>query len=463
MTSTVLVRKTVFRAVLPALLILSLLVAAVPAEARKNKSYDENNRYAALVIDASTGQVFYEKNADKPLHPASLTKIMTLLMVFEALEQGRLSLRDRIYVSKYAAGMPASKLGLQPGSSIRVQDAIYALVTLSANDVSAAIGEHLGGSERGFARMMTARAQELGMQQTRFVNASGLNNPQQITSARDMATLARFVITTYPHYYRYFSRQNFSYGGRNYNNHNRLMEKYPGMDGMKTGYVAASGFNLVASAVRNDRRLIGVVFGGRSAQSRNDRMAGLLDAAFAKARALPSERVLMASATQPAVIPEAKPKLLLAAAADAPVPPRKPGLLIAAGAINKYAPAAFQASADATGIPNLLSGIEPAGTAPAETLASAAGNNNGSFLSGDLPAWAVQVGAFSSRAATDKALHDSMKKLPVKYASLNPIIAPLKTQDGWVFRARLHGLSEDEVPNVCRYLADCVAVAPRNN
>ena len=483
-------KKAVFRVILPALLIISMVASAGPAEARKKKSSGENNRYAAFVIDATTGQVLFERNPDKVLHPASLTKVMTLLMLFEAIDSGKVTLRSRIPISKHAASMPASKLGLKAGSSIKVEDAIYALVTLSANDISAAIGEYLGGTESGFARMMTARAKTLGMNKTRFMNASGLPNSQQVSSARDMATLARFVISTYPNYYRYFSKTNFSYNGRSYHNHNRLMGKYAGMDGMKTGFVNASGFNLVASAVRNDRRLIGVVFGGRTAQSRNDHMANILDAAFERARSLPKDRVLMASANGAPGMPQAKPVVRNAApspqilrladnaqqpslsaqqvvitSADAPVlnapslnaplPPRKPGLLVAAGQINKYMqPVAFSDAPPKEDIPNLLSDIEPAASAQAA---------NTSFMAGDLPAWAIQVGAFSSRAATDKALQDSMQKLPVRYASLSPIIAPLKTSDGWVFRARLHGLSKDDAQSACRYLRDCVAVAPQNN
>ena len=484
-------KKAVFRVILPALLIISMVAAAAPAEARKKKSSGENNRYAAFVMDANTGQVLFERNPDKVLHPASLTKVMTLLMLFEAIDSGKVTLRSRIPISKHAASMPASKLGLKAGSSIKVQDAIYALVTLSANDISAAIGEYLGGTESGFARMMTARAKTLGMNKTQFMNASGLPNARQVSSARDMATLARFVISTYPNYYRYFSTTNFSYNGRSYHSHNRLMGKYAGMDGMKTGFVNASGFNLVASAVRDDRRLIGVVFGGRTAQSRNDHMAEILDAAFKRVRSLPKDRVLMASATQG--MPQAKPVLrnaapspqilrladnaqqpslsapqvvitsadapaLNAPSLSAPLPPRKPGLLVAAGQINKYMqPVAFSDAAPKEEIPNLLSHIEPASAPSAARVADT------SFMSGDLPAWAIQVGAFSSRAATDKALQDSMQKLPVRYASLSPIIAPLKTSDGWVFRARLHGLSKDDAQSACRYLRDCVAVAPQNN
>jgi D-alanyl-D-alanine carboxypeptidase len=511
LTTFLALKKAIFRVCIPVLLICALLASAGPAEARKKKNTGENNKYAAFVMDAHTGQVFFERHADKPLHPASLTKVMTLLMLFEAIESGKVSLRDRIPISQHAASMPASKLGLKAGSSIRVEDAIYALVTLSANDISAAIGEYLGGTERGFARMMTARAKTIGMNKTRFMNASGLNHPQQISSARDMATLARFVITTYPNYYRYFSRTNFTYNGRNYHNHNRLMGKYDGMDGMKTGFINASGFNLVASAVRGDRRLIGVVFGGRTAQSRNNHMAEILDAAFKRARSLPKDPVLMASASgaQPPILKQkniaaetapvqtaqvlrmdergagpaiSAPNVIITSAdapvANIPTPGRKPGLLVAAGQINRYISPSSSAApsygssfnaAPADPVP-VLTALAPETTseitsepASLSRIEPAAASAPSSFMAGDLPAWAIQVGAFSSRAATDKALHDSMRKLPVKFASLNPIIAPLKTPDGWIFRARLHGLSKDEAQSACRYLRECVAVAPQHH
>ena len=172
-----------------------------------------------------------------------------------------MSLKERVYISKHAASMVPSKLDLPAGSSIKVRDAIYALVTKSANDVAVALAEHIAGSERNFAKKMTRRAKQLGMHSTRFVNASGLHDPRQISTARDMAKLARTVIVNYPSYYRYFSRASFSYRGKTYKNHNKLLGSYAGMDGMKTGYIKASGFNLISSAVRGNRRLIGVVFG----------------------------------------------------------------------------------------------------------------------------------------------------------------------------------------------------------
>lgn len=451
-------------------LVAGLILAPVHADARSKKARKstENHKYAAIVLDADSGQILSESGADKRLHPASLTKIMTLLLTFEALDQGRLSLHDRIYISRHAATMSPSKLGIKPGSSIRVQDAIYAVVTKSANDISVALAEHLAGSESNFARRMTAKAQALGMNSSRFVNASGLHDVRQISTARDMAKLARYVILNYPQYYRYYSTNTFTYAGQTMHNHNRLMEKYQGMDGMKTGYVAASGFNLVASAVRNNHRLIGVVFGGRSSQSRNTQMASLLDAGFQKVKSIPQDqgRLLMASLDTPSEPANAAAEIEInenqTAKEYAPVPARKPGILLAAAALNKINPAAMQdASAQNPG--NIVPAVLKTQEQSSETvLANAEPETKDVAPPTGLAAWAIQVGAFTSRAATDKALHDSMQKLPVKYASLSPTIAPMKTSEGWLFRARLHGLSKNEAFSACSYLNECVPVAPKN-
>ncbi len=241
-----------------------------------------NPKYASIVIDADTGQVLSQSNADKILHPASLTKMMTMLMIFDGLQHGTIRLNDKISISSHAASMQPSKLGLPVGSTIRVEDAIKALATKSANDIAAAVAEFIGGSEENFGRQMTLKAQAMGMTRTRFVNASGLHDPRQVSTARDMARLSLILIKQYPAYYHYFSTKNFTYRGKSYHSHNRLMSTYEGMDGLKTGYILASGFNLAASAKRQNRRLVGVVFGGKTWKSRNDHMASLLDRGFAK-------------------------------------------------------------------------------------------------------------------------------------------------------------------------------------
>ncbi|MCB1562695.1 MAG: D-alanyl-D-alanine carboxypeptidase [Alphaproteobacteria bacterium] len=431
---------------------------------------ESNPRYASIVMDADTGIILHQRYADKKLHPASLTKVMTLLMVFEALDRGKLRLNDRVRISEHAASMVPSKLDLPVGSSIRVQDAINALVTKSANDVAVALAEHIGGTEPIFAQMMTRKAQSIGMSQTLFRNASGLHDPAQITTARDMAKMARYVINNYPEYYRYYAQASFTYQGHTYRNHNRLMSSYDGMDGMKTGYIQASGFNLIASAVRNNRRVIGVVFGGRTAQSRNTHMASLLDTAFGKLNEI---RV---------------------AGAQVPLPPRKPGILTAMAALDK-------AEQTAPALEDVQSGLQkwasvntsfedkfsallgegdydPASRRRIETgliaIAAYRGETTDALLQQNAPkqnvrtasyspaSWGVQIGAFESRAATDKALHRALKQIPGPYAAAaNPVIAPLKTDEGWLFRARLGGFTKEDAEKLCGYLHECLPVALR--
>jgi D-alanyl-D-alanine carboxypeptidase len=246
---------------------------ATPAHAAKPTTW--------IVIDASSGQVLNERDPDALNYPASLTKMMTLFLTFDALEHHRISLDQRFYVSEHAAIQRPSKLGLVPGSTIGVRDLILAVVTHSANDAAVVLAEGLGGTESAFAAKMNAEAQALGMTRTNFHNASGLPDPLQYTTARDLAKLGLALYRTFPKEYRYFATEEFDYNGAIYTNHNHLMEAFEGMDGIKTGFINASGFNLAASAVRNNRRLIGVIMGGRSAQSRDMDMAELLDDAFA--------------------------------------------------------------------------------------------------------------------------------------------------------------------------------------
>jgi len=239
-------------------------------------------KYASLVIDARTGEVLHEVNADTRNYPASLTKMMTLYMLFEALEDGRLRMDDRIMMSRRAANQPPSKLGIKPGRTLSVEDAIRALAVKSANDVAAAVSEHLGGTERQFALLMTAKARSLGMSNTTFRNASGLPHRGQMSTARDMSKLARALLLHFPHRYHYFSEPKFKYANKTYKTHNQLLTNYEGTDGIKTGYIRASGFNLVASVKRGEKRLIGVVFGAKNSKTRNRHMVKLLDKGWAK-------------------------------------------------------------------------------------------------------------------------------------------------------------------------------------
>ncbi|MHB0697450.1 D-alanyl-D-alanine carboxypeptidase family protein, partial [Roseomonas mucosa] len=240
-----------------------------------------SERYASIVVDAGTGQVLTASSADEPRYPASLTKMMTLYMLFTVLESGDVSPSTRIPVSRHAASRPPSKLWLKPGSTITVRDAILALVTKSANDAASAVGEFLGeGSEARFARLMTLRARQMGMTSTVFRNASGLPDPRQVTTARDMAILAQRLIRDFPNRYAYFSTPEFRWRGQTIASHNYVNENYDGADGLKTGFINASGFNIVTSARRDGRRLIAVVFGGATGRERDRHVMALLDRSF---------------------------------------------------------------------------------------------------------------------------------------------------------------------------------------
>jgi D-alanyl-D-alanine carboxypeptidase len=241
-------------------------------------------RYAAVVIDANSGEVLYERNADSPRYPASITKLMTLYLAFEALQAGKISLSDRVMISPHAANQAPSKLGLRPGDSITVDEAIRAMTVKSANDIAVAMAEKLGGSEGKFAALMTLRAQELGMRNTQYVNASGLPDTRQLSSARDIAVLSRALMRDFPQYYPYFSLRGFEFRGRYVPGHDHLLGSVPGVDGLKTGYTAASGFNLASSAVRDGHRLIGVVLGGSSVAARDQHMEDLLNTSFSVMR-----------------------------------------------------------------------------------------------------------------------------------------------------------------------------------
>jgi D-alanyl-D-alanine carboxypeptidase len=245
-----------------------------------NQRAPVDNRTASILIDAESGAVLHSDRADELRYPASLTKIMTLYLVFEALDHGKLKLNQRLPVSAFAAAQEPSKLGLNPGETITVEAAILGVVTKSANDAAVVLAEGVARSESAFADLMTRRAHELGMAQTVFRNASGLPNPAQQTTARDMATLGVAMVRDHPRYYPYFSRTSFSFEGAVHANHNKLLNSYDGVDGIKTGFIRASGFNLVASAVRDGRRLVGVVFGGSTAATRDLQMAKLLDNGF---------------------------------------------------------------------------------------------------------------------------------------------------------------------------------------
>jgi D-alanyl-D-alanine carboxypeptidase len=239
--------------------------------------------FASIVVDANTAKTLDEKNADSLRHPASLTKIMTLYLLFEQLDAGKMKLTGTMPVSEHAAGQSPTKLGLRPGSSLEVEDAIRGLVTRSANDAAVVIAEAIGGDEETFAQMMTAKAHALGMGRTTYMNASGLPDDDQVTTARDQALLGRAIQERFPRYYRYFSTASFTWRGEEIRNHNHLLGRVEGVDGIKTGYTNASGFNLVTSVRRGDRHIVAVVLGGSSGGSRDAKMRDLIEEHVAEA------------------------------------------------------------------------------------------------------------------------------------------------------------------------------------
>lgn len=265
------------------------------ATTRVEAQSGENSRYAAIVVDAGTGEVLFARHADSQRYPASVTKMMTLYLVFEALEKGTVHLDDVITVSPLAASQPPSKLGLAAGQTIRLDDAMRATTVRSCNDMAMVLAEHIGGSQARFAAMATLKAEELGMGQTRYVNPNGLPDSRQLTSARDLAILARAIMRDYPQYYSYFGIHDWQYQGREYRNTNGLLLGGNGYDGIKTGFTNASGYNLAASAVRGGKRVITIVLGGRSSITRNAHVAALMDTGFeVETRRAAGERIEVA-------------------------------------------------------------------------------------------------------------------------------------------------------------------------
>lgn len=440
------------------------LLAAGPAYARK---------YAHIVVDAATGKVLDESGPDRRIYPASLTKMMTLYLTFEALEAGKVGLHTGLPVSARAARQPPSRLGLRPGQTIRVEDAIRSLVTKSANDVAVVLAEALGGSEVKFARQMTRRARSLGMRSTVFRNASGLPNSRQVTTARDLAKLARAVILRFPQYYHYFSLQAFEYGGRTYRNHNRLMRRYEGMDGLKTGYIRASGFNLAASVVRDGWRVVAVVIGGRTSRSRDEQMKTLLDRTFATGP--PAYRG--AARDQIASLAPILPGFVGRSAGAAWLPPVKPipSFLSEQGldGENGFRPPVKPDFATGQEVDLALAGGFVTGS-PAE--------GDADFQMGEEPVgafpflipprkdfshmWGIQVGAFYERENSEKVALEAKSTLSPRFGRLAQQLEPTATRRGLVYRARLYGFSgRADGARACAELTrvggKCLLVRPR--
>jgi D-alanyl-D-alanine carboxypeptidase len=276
-STSALCRRKRLGSTIPWLVLAALLIGAwaPPASARVQ---------ASILLDAQTGKTLEAHNPDSLCYPASLAKLMTLYMTFRELSSGRMTLERELTVSGHAATQKPTKLYLKPGERISVRSAILAITTRSANDAAVVLAEAIGGSEAEFAEMMNQQARALGLTSTTFRNASGLPNPSQKTTARDMSKLAMAVLEDFPEYYHFFKASRFEFRGRTIYGHDHLLARYPGVDGMKTGYTVASGFNIVTSAVRDDHRLLGVVMGGRSAHSRDRLMMALLNRGFALIR-----------------------------------------------------------------------------------------------------------------------------------------------------------------------------------
>jgi D-alanyl-D-alanine carboxypeptidase len=427
---------------------------------------------AAIVIDAKTGKVLYASNADEKRYPASLTKMMTLYLLFEALEAGKTSLDSRITISAHAADQAPSKLGLKPGETISVRDAILSLVTKSANDIAVAIAEHVGGTEKAFAARMTKRAHDLGMVHTTFRNANGLPNSGQMTTARDLSILARALREHYPQYYSYFSTPSFVWRGRRIANHDMLLGRVKGVNGIKTGYTRASGFNLVTSLDRDNRRVIGVVLGGTTAKIRDNRMVALLEEYAPKAsrgartaKAIPGmakggATIAVASATAVPPLPRTRPDNDadqvttssigsaddIAEASSAPLalaPTMSIASLVGANSI-------FALDAAATEEGDTDPGDETADAPPPRSL----------VMSG----WRIQLAATPTQSAAEDLLDRALAKGSAVLAHASPYTEAVKAGNTTLYRARFAGFSDKEsARNACAYLTrqkfNCLAVA----
>jgi D-alanyl-D-alanine carboxypeptidase len=380
---------------------------------------------AAIIVDMNSGAILHSQAADVPRHPASLTKIMTLYVLFGYMRQGKLSPNSDLVVTEHAASQAPTKLGLKPGATIKVSDAIKALVTQSANDAAAAIAENLAGSEENFAHLMTDTARRLGMGNTVFCNASGLPNDEQITTARDMAILAAHIIHDYPEYYSVFETRYFSFKGRKYRNHNKLLFGYKGTDGIKTGYTRASGFNLTASVRRGNKHLVAVVLGGRTGSQRDAAMRALLDKHFPAASEIrPTPEQLAASIiAQPPLPAVKKPVLAVEGTAKAP----KPSSARAEGDVGEPA-----------------SPLKTSLNEPTPQKSTKSVRYTGAFH--------VQVGAFMSQAEAENRLAAVQQRAFELLDGHLPFTASFMKDDEEWYRARFAGFSKEDAQATCAAL-----------
>lgn len=403
--------------------------------------------YAALVMDARTGNVLHARSADRKLHPASLTKMMTLYLAFEAVRTGEIRLDQKVRISRRAARQVPSKIGLREGKRVSIKDLIRATAVKSANDAAVALGEAIAGSEIAFANLMTKKARSLGMKNTTFRNASGLTHSGQKSTARDMAILGRRLFYDYPKYYNLFGRKKTrTYGKTVHSTNRRLLSAYDGADGIKTGYTNAAGFNLVSSAKRGDKRIIAVVFGGKTGRSRNRRVAELLDMGFKRAprRAAvikPSRAAILRSPV-PVRRPGAQPSLLARAGVElgnAIVPAAHASDL--AIKLSAYAPmiSPIPLSRPGSEAPMLLATPNPKPSKP---------SSDKQALSG----WAVQLGVFSREEVAIAELASAALSDISGLDRAGREIEPTKISGQKVWRAQLTGFDRTGAEIACSAL-----------
>ncbi len=440
-------------------------------------------KYAGVVIDAKTGKVLYSEDADSLRYPASLTKMMTLYLTFEALESGRISLNSKVPISKNAAKEPPSKLGVGAGKSITVEQAILALVTRSANDVATALGEYLGGSEQRFAQIMTAKARSLGMTKTTYRNANGLPNTAQMTTARDQARLGIALRQHFPQYYGYFSTRSFSFGKQTIGNHNRLLGAVRGVDGIKTGYTGAAGYNLATSAQADGRSIVAVILGASSGARRNAQMTALVKRYLPEASTGRSSGDLVAKVKTPvaaaapqesASLDDGHPKL----PQTGPMPdPRYAGAAQASASAYVAAPAGNAATAvlsavqpvapRATGsvpvpqpapayMPNSGAMVEPAETTQSVAAASATPPDIDAVTTAStkpVSGWIIQIGTSPDKALAMDLLRNAQEKGGQVLRSATPFTVAYNAGAQPIYRARFGGFdAQKDAVNACKQL-----------
>jgi D-alanyl-D-alanine carboxypeptidase len=404
-------------------------------------------KYAALVMHAGSGDILFARYPDSARYPASLAKMMTLYLLFDELEAGRLALHSELAVSAQAAGQPPSKLGLTASDRIDVETAIEALVVKSANDVAVVVAEAVAGSEWKFAQKMTERARQLGMSRTTFKNASGLPNSKQVTTARDLAILAQRLIQDHPNYFPYFATKEFAWNGRTYRTHNSLIRTFDGADGLKTGYTQRSGFNLATTAVRDGDRLIGIVLGGRSVRTRDAHMKEILAVAFDEVAAKPT---LIAALHRDTPTPRLKPTLV--AALQAPTIAGNESLqrelTIAAASLGPLgAPSAAPTADDSLGA--LIAAADDFNEYERVKLSALPADE--ALGEGDIEEsarWTVQIGAYASKTMAQQELEAAALAAGLVERSRRVEAIP-KGDGSLLYRARFTQLTEADAGATC--------------